>query len=170
MTAYLTSFKAYRADKGHLDIPAYSIAVYQPKGFSYPKLDMFDIRDEAGNWVRPRDFVGEGHDAAKPAPDLLRRYHDRLFELYRDRWQAVQQFGQNAFEIAQLVPLLSGEDSALCCWCPYDRAAQRQLRDYGSFVCHSWAVESFLMEMGVEVVRDQDRQQMVGMEGDAGTG
>jgi rhodanese-related sulfurtransferase len=183
VTIFLTSFKRYheaqRGRGGLLDLsggsmPGYSIAVYQPRGHSpLPKLDLFDIR-EGGKWVRPRDFLegdvqpsgmtGVLEDTAVRGPDkeLLHRYHDHLLSLYRRRWQQAQEGGQVGYEVAELLPLLSKDASvAFCCWCPYDRAAQRQLKDYGSFVCHSWVVESFLGAMGVEVVRDLDREKMV---------
>jgi hypothetical protein len=159
MTVYLTSFKRWNtpdvaeylnADPNEL--VAYSIAVYQPSWFpQLPKLDLFDIRNSSGAWIRPRDFVGESHDATQPDPDLLKRYHDALLTLYRERWSD----GDNT-DI-----LLREADAALCCWCPYDKAAKRQLTDYGSFICHTWPVETFLTELGIEAIRDEDRKQMV---------
>src|SRR3990170_1608521 len=37
-------------------VKRYSVAVYQPKGFNYPKLDFFDIRKN-GWWIRPRLYA-----------------------------------------------------------------------------------------------------------------
>lgn len=158
----LTSFKRYweeyRAGIGDFGIntkmvPAFSVAVYQPKQFpALPKLDLFDIR-ENGKWIRPRDFMGEGHDATQPDSFLLEQYRLKLVALYAERWAAyLHEHRKFPFDI--------NADLTFCCWCPYDRAAQRQLKDYGSFVCHTWPIESFLTTMGIAVVRDKDREQM----------
>jgi hypothetical protein len=154
MSVLLTSFKRYHDDIAYPypTMPGYSIAVYQPSWFDpLPKLYLFDIHDENGQWIRPRNFMPEDHDGA-PSPALLAVYHDTLLDLYRSRYAALRykDLGELAYN-----------DVALCCWCPYDKAAKRQLDDYGSFVCHSWAVESFLKELGVKVVRDLDRKDMV---------
>ena len=171
MTVYLTSFKRWHQPNPNDDIAgpdiaigrAYSIAVYQPDWFpQLPKLNLFDIRDENKQWVRPRNFMPAFEFASgdldtdvgnpnAPNQELLKRYHDTLVGIYEERWHR----GDNT-DI-----LLREQDTALCCWCPYDKAAQRQLEDYGSFVCHSWPVETFLKGLGVEVVRDADRGRMV---------
>lgn len=152
MTVYLTSFKRWHspdvAEYLNFDPnnpPArFSIAVYQPHWYPpLPKLDLFDIRSEAGAWIRPRLFEGQS--------DPLYRYHERLLLLYRQR----RHNGDNT-DIT-----LRKRDAVLCCWCPYDKAAKRQLEEHGSFVCHSWPVESFLRELGIDVVRDTDRERMV---------
>ena len=161
MTIYLTSFKRFHAAEergGLLDfqgqrMPGYSIAVYQPKNYPrLPKLDIFDIRNEAGEWTRPRNFI-RYDDTPAHNEALLRRYHDALVGMYQQR------FERGGFEVEDLEKAL-GDDVALCCWCPYDRAAQRQLKDYGSFVCHSTVVRTFLLELGTEVILDADREKM----------
>jgi len=183
MTVYLTSFKRYHAgDTGPLSLgalPGYSIAVYQPRWWpELPKLDIFDIRDDNGQWVRPRNFIpnNEGtverdrndrdHIRRPPDPVLLDHYHDTLLEMYEQRYHLEARGTGQAVELEGVLggAYFGGDgenDVALCCWCPYDKAAKRQLADYGSFICHSWPVESFLKELGVEVVRDADREQMV---------
>jgi hypothetical protein len=132
-------------------MPAFSIAVYQPKWFpKLPDLNLFKITTTEGKWVRPRDFLTEGHDATQPDPGLLKKYHDTLKGMYEERWDKKYQ---------RLLALY--EELALCCWCPYDHAAKRQLNDYGSFVCHSWPAGTFLSERGYRVFRDKDRAKMV---------
>lgn len=168
MTVFLTSFKVYHERYGQPPTwktppVGYSIAVYQPHWYSQLlKLDLFDIRDEHGQWVRPRNFIPEPESREEELvrgvdPALLRRYHNTLLGMYEKRWRHDLELGlslrRDHFD--------QHEDVALCCWCPYDKAAQRQLRDYGSFVCHSWPVETFLLELGVPVVRDIDRERMV---------
>ncbi len=189
MTVYLTSFKRHWATPSAQVLPAYSIAAYQPAWCpQLPKLDVFDIRDENGQWVRPRNFLpspeilADGGEIAVLArfanTELLRRYHDTLLKMYQKRWSqqthweegtegahfggrvcTAECFIRYVNRVQHTSSLIS--DVALCCWCPYNRAAQRQLADYGSFVCHSWPVETFLKELGIEVKRDKDRERMV---------
>lgn len=129
---------------------AYSIAVYQPRWLpQLPETRIFDIRTEAGRWTRPRDFVPAENDHHAD-PELLGHYRDALLALYETRRADIEEF------VASLGPRI-----ALCCWCPYDESARRQLDQFGSFVCHSAAVELFLDQMGVTVIRDEDRCTMV---------
>jgi hypothetical protein len=150
MTVYLTSFKRYFDMK--CAIPGYSIAVYQPRWYpKLPKIDMFDIRDDTGRWTLPRNFVvlDESGKQKNSDVEVIQNYHDKLVEMYRTR-----------FKVLGSLPEVMG-DAALCCWCPYEKAAKRQLEHYGTFICHSMAVETFLKRIGIEVVRDKDREKMV---------
>ena len=139
MSVVLTSFKK------SLDLgfgKPYSAAVYQPKGFNYPKLDIWDIRDDKEHWTRPRDFV----DYEEP----LREYRGKLLDLYGERFQAIRNWVDGLDHTA-----------VLCCWCPYDRAAQRQLKVFGTFVCHTAVMYEVLRGFGVDVMLDDDRKKMV---------
>ena len=148
-TVYLTSFKKNHEEQQEGDTP-WSIAVYQPKWLpALPETRVFDIRDD-GAWVRPRDFLTPGHDPTLPDIELIKRYRDKLLGMYAERRDEIGDFLR-----------VAGDVVCLCCWCPYDKAAQRQLHDYGSFVCHSAVVELFLDIAGVEVMRDDDRKDMV---------
>ena len=147
MTIHITSFKR------SVDLPKtverLSVAVYQPKGFDYPKLDFFDIRQN-GKWTRPRDFIPEGHDPKMPDDDLLARYFSRLGLIYMTRGAEIDKWFDSL-----------DHDVALCCWCPYDQAAQRQLKAYGSFVCHTAVVGYLLQDRGIPLLYDGDREKMV---------
>jgi hypothetical protein len=118
---YLTSF----AKSKHLPdtIERWSAAVYQPKGFSYPKAEWADIRDETGDWIRPRRFVDE------PSPRLA--YRQALLDHYEARRDEAMAW------------LADKNDVALLCWCPYERAAVRQMKDWGSFICHTSVLGEF---------------------------
>ncbi len=147
-TIHLTSFKRWHAGPGIQRGLAYSIAVYQPKWL--PQLDVapvFNILNEERNWIRPRDFIPPDHDG-KPNQALLRRYYQALTRLYDSREEQIQQFLRDHRLNSHIY---------LCCWCPYDRAAQRQIKDFGSFVCHAAVVGSWLVEHGVRVMRDKPR-------------
>ena len=130
MTVYLTSFKRYYETPGKefhsYDYSAYSVAVYQPSWYAQlTKLDLFDIRDPSGQWVRPRDFINDDWLGGSPPPRdyaLLRRYHDALLGMYEKRWANQPEDRQLGF-----LERVADRDEVWCCWCPYDKAAQRQL-------------------------------------------
>lgn len=139
MNVLLTSFQRSH-NIGH---PACSVAVYQPEGYALPKVEWADIR-RGKVWTRPRDFIAE--------PDPLAAYHQSLLDLYRTREDQIRQWIEANGRFWTTM--------ALCCWCPYDRAAQRQLGEHGSFVCHSAVVGEILEELGVRVWYDSDRRLM----------
>lgn len=139
MRALITSFQ-----RSHGLEAVFSAAVYQPKGYNYPKAEWADIRRD-GVWTRPRDFLD--------TEDPLRNYHVALFNLYVSRREEISLW------LAQ-VSTFWGE-FVLCCWCPYDRAAQRQLVEHGSFVCHTAVIGEILENQhSVQVFYDSDRQRM----------
>lgn len=149
MSILLTSFKRWH-DAPIEGVKPYSIAVYQPHW--YPALResrWFDIREQ-GKWIRPRDFVPPNHDPTKPDMKIIRAYRNALMGLYLDRLPQIEHFLDHA-----------GQNIALCCWCPYDKAAKRQLEDYGGFVCHSAVIDQLLSITGWDVERDADREKMV---------
>lgn len=137
---YLTSFQASHALPPGV-VPM-SAAVYQPKGYAYEKVAWTDIRYDGEHWIRPREFV----DAQNP----LAAYREALYGLYMAR--------KNDAELwVGMVP----EDVALCCWCPYERAARRQIEQWGSYVCHLSVVGEFIYnELGVAIWTDGDRRNM----------
>lgn len=108
-----------------------------------PKAVWTDIRDHAGNWTRPRNFEG----FANP----LQSYRTALLNLY----------GERVIEAQRWLDALEGHDAALCCWCPSDKAAQRQLKDYGSFICHTGVLGEFISTtFNIPVWYDADRLRM----------
>lgn len=141
MNALITSFQ-----RSHIiQLPGaqvFSAAVYQPKGYAYPKAEWCDIRDENRNWIRPREFMD--------FPDPLAAYHQKLLAHYRARKREIGEW---------LDGLLTG-NFILCCWCPYERRAREQLEEHGSYVCHTAVVGEALEELGVRVWYDSDRLKM----------
>lgn len=136
---YITSFA--RAKHLPSGVVPFSAAVYQPKGYDFPKAQWADIRRD-GAWIRPRDFLS--HD------NPLIAYREALLNLWSSR----------LVEIEQWLSLREGP-TALCCWCPYDKAAQRQLKDWGSFVCHTAVIGEYLsQEFKVPVWYDSDRLRL----------
>lgn len=145
---YLTSF--FKSKELPKDVEPWSAAVYQPKGYNYPKAGWTDIReDKTGEWIRPRMFEGY--------PNSRKAYRDWLMHEYQQRRDE-----------ASIWVYSQEGDVALCCWCPYDKAAQRQLSDWGSFICHTAVVGEFITkEFKVPVWYDADRLNMtvLGQEG-----
>jgi hypothetical protein len=138
---YLTSF--FKSDELPEDVQRWSAAVYQPRGYKFPKADWTDIRDETGKWIRPREFLA----ARNPAE----AYFDAMLAHYVRRIDAARSW----------LGELGLADAALCCWCPYDRAAKRQIEEFGSFICHTGPVGFFLENsLGVAVRYDDDRERM----------
>lgn len=140
LPCYITSFakSRYLPD----NVRKWSAAVYQPEGFDFPKAAWTDIRDAYGNWNRPRDFLN--------FDEPLVAYREAMLSLYREREDIIEEWlkkRKNPF--------------ALCCWCPYDRAAQRQLRQWGSFVCHTAVIAEILtVDFKWPVWLDNDRLKM----------
>lgn len=139
MQVYFTSFfKAKDLPEG---VIPYSAAVYQPKGFNFEKVAWTDIRKD-GKWTRPREFLD--------CPNPLHGYREAMLDLYESRYEEALEWANSL-----------REPVALCCWCPYDRAAQRQLKDFGSFVCHTAVLSEFCSErLGLPVWEDSDRRRM----------
>lgn len=136
---HMTSFFASKKlDQG---ITPLSCAVYQPKGFKYPKVMWTDIRDDEGNWIRPRLFVNEENP--------LNAYWEAMRKHYLHRQD----------EALAWLDSFRGP-VALCCWCPYDRAAQRQLKEFGTFICHTGPLGEFLEDLGAVVWYDEDRRKL----------
>ena len=136
---YITSFFKTKELPDYVE--RWSAAVYQPDGFNFPKAAWTDIRDDHGAWIRPRNFIGH----ANPRES----YHEFLWNHYTNR----------ITDAALWLGDLTGP-AALHCWCPYDQAAQRQLRDWGSFICHTSVLGEFLTGLGATVWYDADRLEM----------
>lgn len=139
---YITSFfKIKELPEG---VEPLSAAVYQPRGYTLPKVAWTDIR-RGGKWTRPREFLY----AADPAV----AYWDAMIELYKSRLNDAIDW--------RIEVEMNGWDVALCCWCPYDRSAKRQIEEFGSFICHTGPLAAFIEEyLDFEIVLDKDREIM----------
>jgi len=135
---FITSF--FVSKEAEVD-ELWSAAVYQPKGYNFPKAAWADIRDSSGAWIRPRNFL----DSSDPAA----AYFERMYEHFMAR----------SFDIAEWYSACDGVPG-LCCWCPYDKAARRQLAEFGSFICHTGPIAAVLTDLGYEVVLDKARDNM----------
>lgn len=137
---FITSFfKTKELPEG---VVPYSAAVYQPRGYTLEKAGWTDIRID-GKWIRPRLFLSDEDPAAA--------YWRFMMDMYRSRTDAAHEWLETHHNY---------HDCALCCWCPFDRAAKRQLEEHGTFICHTGPLGAFLEELGVEVLYDKDRERM----------
>lgn len=141
---YITSFqRATELPLAHEQI--FSAAVWQPKNHNYTKADWTDIRDKDGVWIRPREFV----DQERP----LWAYRAALYAHYDNRYLQARHWVEEK--------LARWGSIALCCWCPFEVAAQRQLREHGSFVCHTSVLGEWInTELKQPVWYDSDRVRM----------
>lgn len=139
---YLSSFKdSINLPEG---VELWSAAVYQPKGYELPKAEWTDIRDKSGMWIRPREFISTDNPPGA--------YREALYQLYNSRMITALQWYNKVRD----------RDVALLCWCPYDKAAQRQLEEFGSFICHTAVLGEWLNSTtGAVVWYDSARLQML---------
>lgn len=140
MNVYMTSFFKVNDDNTPEEFVPHSVAVYQPKGYTLPKIAWTDIRKD-GKWIRPREFMDD--------PSPAEAYWSAILDHYDTR-------EDEAWEWYETAP----EYLAMCCWCPSDRAAQRQLKEFGSFICHTGPLGEWLeSRLGVHVSYDEDRME-----------
>lgn len=138
---YMTSFQ-----RSHGQWPALSVAMYQPKGFSLERVDWALIGNPDGSdWIRPRNFIDH--------PDPLHDYRTTLRARYESRISQAKLWCDHVGETFQGV--------VFCCWCPYDRAAKRQMEEWGSYVCHTDVLGEWIEDrLGIRVWYDSDRRKM----------
>jgi len=141
MNVLMTSFRRSHG----VPAPTYSVAMYQPKGFEYPRVDWALIGNPNGtDWIRPRNY--------QHSDDPLREYKAALMHQYLHRIEDAQEW----FKAQQLYAAI-----CFCCWCPHDRAAHRQLAEFETYVCHHDVLGEFLETyLGVRVWYDHDRRLM----------
>jgi len=105
----------------------WSGAVYQPKGYTFPKVDWMDIRDDDGLWIRPNRYLHY--------PQPAQGYLLNLYSHYQTRRYAADWWVDN---------LRHDETNYVACWCPNERAAVKQINDFGTYICHLSVVEVFI--------------------------
>jgi len=105
----------------------YSVATFQPSGFSYQQLIFLAPIDETGNRIRLSVFSDEHIEQFKKA----------VFLAYESRWSTIKKW---------LLSLSNDEDIVLCCWCPYSGSSKQQTKDHGCFICHSGLVAQIIKE------------------------
>jgi hypothetical protein len=132
----LTSFRKAKHYQGQ----KFSIARFQPAGFAYPELDFLAATDEHGDKLLLSQFNN-------PLPD----YEQALAKGYKQRWAKIK---------AWLESLTEKETIVLCCWCPYSQSTKNQIRDFGSFCCHSGIIGQMVNKYrpDISILMDEDRK------------
>ncbi len=140
---HITSFQRSHG----LRMPVLSVAMYTPKGYEHiARLDWALIgKPDGTDWIRPRQFIG--------ADDPLPQYRAALWRRYDERIHVARSWGDYIGDDYNAV--------AFCCWCPHDRAAQRQMGEHGSFVCHTDVLGEWIeARLGARVWFDSERRHM----------
>ena len=122
----LTSFRLAREDTNH-----HSAARWAP-GFAaaWTTADWAAPFHKDGRALKLRDF----------GDDPLPKYRTYLLEIYRGRWDEIQDYLQ----------FYDGKDISMCCWCPDTKTARRQVAEFGTFHCHLGVVATVLDAAGVD--------------------
>ncbi len=115
MKILLTSFQH---SKILTTISRFSVARWQPKGFSYPKLYCFSPRVTGG-----MDLTTEF------SPKDYKTFYDEILE---DNRNEIKEFMMEQFELA--TPIL-----ALCCWCNSSRQKDRE-----HLYCHTILIGHYI--------------------------
>jgi len=141
MPVLITSFKMSTQYKYTFKV--FSVARFQPQGFSYPKLSFLAAKGPDGKKLLLRDFVNP-----------LEGYKRALYAGFTARKRQVQKW---------LDGLDPDENIALACWCPYSAATQRQLRRFGTFACHTGLIARMINKHrpDVNVILDTDHARLV---------
>lgn len=132
----LTSFKKAKNYNGQ----KFSIARFQPSGFAFAELSFLAATDKDGNKLLLRDFRSP-----------MEGYEKALFEGYATRWDKIKTW---------LDSLQEDKTVVLCCWCPYSESTKNQIREFGTFCCHSGLIGKLVNRYrpDISVVLDSDRK------------
>ncbi len=146
MNVLITSFQRSH-DLQQLLMPTFSVAMYQPKGYTLPRVDWALIgHPDGSDWIRPRNFIGHPKPLESYREALMERYEARIFDA-KLWFDGMAQTGHQAV--------------AFCCWCPYDQAAQRQMGEHGSYVCHTDVLGEYIEKrLQIRCWFDSDRRHM----------
>ena len=114
----------------------FSVARFQPEGFDYPALEFLSAVDKNGDKLLLGDPL---------------EFEDRLKEGFKARWNEIDEW---------LKSLSNDRHIALACWCPYSKQSQKQLKEHGSFYCHTGLIGKLIKQHRpeIEIILDDDRE------------
>lgn len=140
MPVILTSFKKSLYYKGS----KYSVARWQPQGFDYLSLDFLAAKDRKGNALHLSSF---------PSSPLT-GYRGEWFAAIKTRWSEIEDW---------FYRLQSHKYIVLCCWCPYSKATQEQIKRFGTFACHTGLIGQLIAKHKPEIgiILDDDRKNFL---------
>jgi hypothetical protein len=110
----ITSF--FNARKYELE-NKFGVACWKPDWCKHNDLEFLFPKDKNLNRLRLRNFNGS-----------ILAYVDSLREGYESRWNEIEQW---------LESLKKDQQYILCCWCPNSSTAKEQIKEFGTFFCHT---------------------------------
>lgn len=131
-----TSFKNSHLYAGE----KFSVARYQPKRFYYTELSFLAAEDENGHRIKLRN-----------TEDSIAQYKKAFRRGCKVRWTEIDEW---------LKSLDEASDYVLCCWCPYSQSSDKQLKETGSFACHTGLVAQLIKKHrpDIKILLDDDRE------------
>jgi len=143
-----TSFKRSLSYPGE----KFSIACYQPTGFNYQELICLAPMDPEGRAIRTRRFFKKENGVFDPISYYLsiHEYREAILQGFHSREEEIKFWMQS---------LSTRRIATLVCWCPHSASSKAQLRDLGSFACHSGIIAEIIMHYrpDIPVFLDDDR-------------
>jgi len=135
---FMTSFKESRRLGDRWE--CYSVARWMPRGLNYRELPQFAAFRQDGSPLRLRDFENP-----------LEGYREEYLAGLEDMRPVILPL------LERIVRRPRSKHLAFCCWCPHSQASRAQLREFGTFACHTLLLAGWLKEVGFSVVLDTDR-------------
>lgn len=137
----LTSFKKSKKFKGE----KYSVARWQPQGFNYKSLDFLAAKNRFGNALHLSSYRGAS----------LSEYKKDWLDTIFLNWEEVDNW---IFNLEN-----EKKEIVLCCWCPYSKSTQEQIKKYGVFACHTGLIGQLIKEHAsdIRVILDDDRKNFL---------
>lgn len=119
----------------------FSVARYQPKGFHFTELSFFAAEDENGDRIK----LGNSDNS-------IAEYKKAFRKGCKARWAEIEIW---------LKALKPEDDLVLCCWCPYSKGSEKQLKDTGVFACHTGLIAQMIKKHrpDIRVALDEDREK-----------
>ncbi len=142
MSIILTSFKRSKEILQILpDIDIYSVSRFQPAGYNYNTLEFLGAFNINGNKLTLKG-------------SSIAQYKYSLFEYYVSNMNIIQLW---------LKTLDIDTDIMLCCWCPYSNNTKNQIKEFGTFVCHTGLIGKLINKYrpDIEILLDNDRHKLL---------
>jgi len=142
MSVILSSFKKSKKILNLFDnIKPYSVSRFNPSGYPYERLEFLSAYDVNGNRLRLKGS----------SPEQYR--HEWLKYIVKNK-EIVFNWLDNLDNNVHIL---------LCCWCPYSQSIKKQIKNYGSFVCHTGLIGNLINKYrpDIELILDKDRVFML---------
>ncbi|MCK5021579.1 MAG: hypothetical protein KAS32_31515, partial [Candidatus Peribacteraceae bacterium] len=120
------------------DANFYSVSRMQPSGFTYEDLPFLAARDISGRKLSLKESGTDGYK------QMLYDFYDSVMDTEIKPW--VESLNPSNIDV-------------LCCWCPFSESTRNQIKEHGTFVCHTGLIGKMVHEMRpeIEIYMDMDR-------------